>query len=77
MQYCVKYVKEPSTTTRVIEIVIAQAALSPCQPPPNSNSNELSASSGRRHSQHSAPASGGEEGQSQAVLWADGEAGGR
>ncbi|XP_070081849.1 tachykinin-4 isoform X5 [Equus przewalskii] len=32
---------------------------------------------GRRHSQHSAPASGGEEGQSQAVLWADGEAGGR
>ena len=72
LQYCVKCAKELSASTELVLLRLLLLRLSPCP-----NSKELSASSGRCCPQHSAPALGSEEGQSEPVLWTDGEADGR
>lgn len=74
-QYDGKYAKELGASTEHACWRLSLLKLSPRQSHPDSKG--LSASSGRWHSQHSAPAPGGEAGQKQPVLWADGEAGGR
>lgn len=72
LQYCVKCAEELSGSTEPVLLRLLLLRLSPCP-----NSKELSASSGRCCAQHSAPALGSEEEQSEPVFWTDGEAGGR
>lgn len=73
LQYCIKCEINASTEHGSLRLLLLR--LSCCQPP--LNSKELSASSGRCHPQHPTSAPRGEEGQSEPVLWANGEAGRR
>jgi len=74
LQYCIKCEEiNASAEHGLLRLLLFR--LFCCQPA--LNSKELSASSGRCHPQHPASTPEREEGESQPVLWANGEAGRR
>lgn len=73
LQYCIKCEINASTEYGLLRLLLFR--LFCCQPA--LNSMELSASSGRCHPQHPDSAPGREEGESEPVLRANGEAGRR